>query len=223
MVCILIEHIVRYIALDKKIQTKSGKKSLQIRFNQIQYPRCKKCHTDRECNLIQFRFNRYITSKDIAIHNREGKINIYESNPWEDKGKIHVPPNRRIWKPNLLARFTPYPEHESMRANLETPPQQCPSIPTVLLLPHTYSTMFITTRQFYFSRLLLPHTQPAVFITARELRNPFLHSWQCPASSHMLYIHFLCPGLFPPLGIFTAFLIPDFQGLPVAKSLIFHL
>jgi hypothetical protein len=60
-----------------------------------------------------------------------------------------------------------------MRVNLETPPQQCPSIPTAILLPHTYSIVLITARQFYFSRLLLPHTQSAVFITTRELRNPF--------------------------------------------------
>jgi hypothetical protein len=60
-----------------------------------------------------------------------------------------------------------------MRANLETPPQQCPSIPKVILLPHTYSTVLITARQLCFNRLLLPHTQFAVFIIARELKNLF--------------------------------------------------
>jgi hypothetical protein len=49
----------------------------------------------------------YITSKDIAIHNRERKINISESNPWEDKVNNYVPPNRITGHPKLVTRFTP--------------------------------------------------------------------------------------------------------------------
>jgi hypothetical protein len=66
-----------------------------------------KAHTDRKGNLFQFRFNLYITSKDIAIHNRERKINISESNPWEEKVNNHVPPNRITGHPKLVTRFTP--------------------------------------------------------------------------------------------------------------------
>jgi hypothetical protein len=89
-----------------------------------------------------------------------------------------------------------------MRVNLETPPQQCPSIPTVILLPHTYSTVLITTRQFCFSRLLLPHTQSAVFITARELKNPF--PAYLAASCLLAYaIYQFCPGLFSLLWGFS--------------------
>jgi hypothetical protein len=36
-------------------------------------------------------------------------------------------------------------------------------------------------------------------------------------------IYQFCPGLFPPLRIFTTFLILDFQGLPVAKIFDFPL
>jgi hypothetical protein len=97
-----------------------------------------------------------------------------------------------------------------MRVNLETPPQQCPSIPTVLLLPHTYSTMFITTRQFRFSRLLFPHTQSTVFITTRELRNPFPAYLEASCLLAYAIYPFFFQGLFPPLWIFIAFLIPDF-------------
>jgi SLT domain-containing protein len=44
---------------------------------------------------------------DIVIQKIEGKNYISESNPWEDKGNNHVPPNRRIGQPKSLARFTP--------------------------------------------------------------------------------------------------------------------
>jgi len=110
-----------------------------------------------------------------------------------------------------------------MRVNLETPPQQCPSIPTVLLLHHTYSTLFLTTRQLCFSRILLPHTQSAMFITTRVLGNPFpAYLAAFCLLAYVIYI-FSCRGLFPPLEIFAAFLILDFQGLPMVKSPIFHL
>jgi hypothetical protein len=91
-----------------------------------------------------------------------------------------------------------------MRANLETPPQQCPSIPTVLLLPHTYSTVFITARKFYFSKLRLPHTQSVVFITTRELMNPF--PAYLVASCLLAYaIYPFLPRSFPSFGDFRRF------------------
>jgi hypothetical protein len=58
-----------------------------------------------------------------------------------------------------------------MMANLETPPQYCPPIPTVILLPHTYSAVLITARKIHFNKILLPHTQSAVFIIARRAQN----------------------------------------------------
>jgi hypothetical protein len=95
-----------------------------------------------------------------------------------------------------------------MRENLETPPQQCPSIPTVILLPHTYSTVLITTRKIHFSRLLLPHTQSVVFITARELKNLFAPAYLAASCLLTYAIYQFFPGLFPSLGDFHSFLNP---------------
>jgi hypothetical protein len=78
-----------------------------------------------------------------------------------------------------------------MRVNLETPTQQCPSIPTIILLPHTYSTMLITTKKIYFSRLLLPHTKSIVFITTRELKNLFPNILGSVLPPHICYLSIL--------------------------------
>jgi hypothetical protein len=98
-----------------------------------------------------------------------------------------------------------------MRENLETPPHQCPSIPTVILLPHTYSTMLIIVRKICFSRLLLPHTQFVVFITARELKkNLFPSILGSVLPPRICYLSIFAHVFFPHLGIFTDLLIPDF-------------
>jgi hypothetical protein len=91
-----------------------------------------------------------------------------------------------------------------MMANLETPPQLCPSIPIVILLPHTYSTMLIIGRQFCFNKLLLPHTQFTMFIITRELRNPF--PAYLAASCLLAYaIYPFFPRSFPSFGDFRSF------------------
>jgi hypothetical protein len=92
-----------------------------------------------------------------------------------------------------------------MRANLETPPQLCPSIPTVILLPHTYSTMLITARQFVSTKLLLPHTQSAVFITTREFRNPFPAYLAASCLLAYAIYPFFLPRSFPSFGDFHSF------------------
>jgi hypothetical protein len=58
-----------------------------------------------------------------------------------------------------------------MTVNLETPPQHYPPIPIVILLPHTYSEVLITTRKIHFNGLLLPHTQSTLFIISRRAQN----------------------------------------------------
>ena len=143
------------------------------------------------------------------IHNREGETLTYlNSNPREDKGNNHVPPNCRTRQQKSLTRSTPQANHEYTRENLEIPPQLCPSIPTVIFLPHTYSTVLITARQFYFQHApLASHSIQNVHNNKRAHKSFSQRTWQCPASSHMLFIHFYL-GLFPPLVIFTDFLNP---------------
>jgi hypothetical protein len=95
-----------------------------------------------------------------------------------------------------------------MRENLEIPPWQCPSIPTAILLPHTYSTILITARQFGFNKLLLPHTQSVVFIIAREFRNPFPRIIGSILPPGICYLSISLPGSFPSFGDFHNSLNP---------------
>ena len=162
-------------------------------------------------------------NQNIAIQNREGQINIYESNPREDKGNNHIPPNHRIGQPKSIARFTPQPDHESMRANLETPPQQCPSIPTVILLPHTYSTVLITARKFGFHKTPLASHSIYSAHNSKRIQKSFPGILGSVLPPHICNLSIFAQVFSLLWGFSQLFLIPDFQVLPVAKYMICNL
>jgi hypothetical protein len=109
-----------------------------------------------------------------------------------------------------------------MRENLETPPRQCPSnsnnYPLAShLLNNAHNNKAIPFQQ----APLASHSICSVHNSKRAPNfSPTYLGVSC-LLAYAIYQFFL--GVFPSFGdFFATLLIPDFQGLPMVKSLIYH-
>jgi hypothetical protein len=96
-------------------------------------------------------------------------------------------------------------------------------IPIVILLPHTYSTMLITARQFGFHKTPLASHSICSAHNNKSVQKSFPGILGSVLPPHICNLSIFSQVFSLLWGFSQLFLIPDFQGLPVAKSMICNL
>jgi len=96
-------------------------------------------------------------------------------------------------------------------------------IPIVILLPHTYSTVLITTRQFGVHTTPLASHSICSAHNNKRVENSFPGILCNVLSPHICNLSIFAQVFSLLWGFSQLLLIPDFQGLPVAKSMICNL